>query len=136
MSGPESNAGADPAASEKPGSGSGTDDEAWALVVAAWEDEAAHRRYLARFTDFDGLAVAGRRYKAVLDARPKDEVAQRMRADVVKKATAYGLAALPRTPPPTVSPLGKRIRMGVALSLGSVVAWLAYKLLVLLMGAF
>src|SRR5512142_1411047 len=74
--------------------------EAWAAVVAAWSDEDAHRRYLARFVDLEGLSRAGARYKAVLDARPEDEVAQRMRAEVVKKAMIYGMAAFPRTPPP------------------------------------
>ena len=34
---------------------------AWdARASPAWEDEAAHRAYLARFPDLDGLAVAGR----------------------------------------------------------------------------
>ncbi len=108
--------------------------EAWAAVVAAWSDDDAHRRYLGRFVDLEGLSLAGARYKAVLDARPEDEVALRMRAEVVKKAMIYGMAAFPRTPPPAASPLVKRLKLGVALSAGSLTVWLLYKL-VLLVGA-
>lgn len=108
------------------------EDEAWAAVVAAWGDESAHRAYLARFTDFEGLALVGGRYKAVLAERPGDEVALRMRAEVVKKAMVYGLAALPRTPPPARSPWAKRLKLSLALSLGSAIVWFGYKIIVLL----
>ena len=69
------------------------EDEAWAEVVLAWDDEAAHQRYLARFQSLEALVVAGGRYKAVLAEKPDDALAQRMRAEVLKKATAYGFAA-------------------------------------------
>ena len=32
--------------------------DAWASVLAAWEDDAAHAGYLSRFHDLEGLAVA------------------------------------------------------------------------------
>ncbi len=70
--------------------------EAWARVLAAWTDEAVHRAYLARFTDLDGYAVAGGRYRAVLAERPEDALALRMREEIVRKATVFGLASLPR----------------------------------------
>ena len=56
-----------------------------------------HRAYLRRFTDLEGFAVAGGRYRAVLAERPGDAVALRMRDELVKRATVYGLATLPRT---------------------------------------
>jgi hypothetical protein len=105
----------------------GSEEEAWAQVLAAWDDEAPHRRYLARFQDLEALPVAGARYKAVLAARPGDAMALRMRAEILKKATAYGLAAMPRTPlePPRTS---KWLRTSLALSAGSFAAWCIYKL--------
>lgn len=73
--------------------------EAWADVVARWDDEAVHRAFLDRFTDLEGLARAGGRYRDALAARPGDPVALRWRDEVVRRATAAGLAALPRTEP-------------------------------------
>lgn len=80
------------------------EEAAWALVRAAWEDDGAHRAYLARFADLEGLARAGRRYRAVLAADPGDAVAARWRDEVVKRATVQGLANMPRTTPPRKLP--------------------------------
>jgi hypothetical protein len=73
--------------------------QAWAGVVAAWQDEAAHRAFLSRFADLAGLARAGARYRDVLAARPDDAMARRWRDEVLKRATAAGLASLPREAP-------------------------------------
>jgi hypothetical protein len=78
----------------------GAEAAAWAAVVAAWQDDEAHRAYLARPMDLDGLALAGRRYRAVLAERPGDAVAARYRDEVVKRAMVQGLASMPRTAPP------------------------------------
>jgi hypothetical protein len=98
---------------------------AWAEVTSRWEDEKAHQEYLDRLWDLEGLAEAGRRYKAALDARPGDPVALRWRDEVVKRATALALAQLPRTRPPrTLSPGVRRLLVALALALGiSAVAW-------------
>jgi hypothetical protein len=72
------------------------DAAAWDALVRRWEEEDVHRAYLARFVDLDGLAEAGRRYRAALDARPGDAIAARWREEVVKRATALAFAALPR----------------------------------------
>jgi len=90
---------------------------AWAEVLARWTDEAAHRAFLDRFADLDGLAEAGRRYKVVLDARPGDEVAARWRDEVVKRATALALAQLPRKKP--ARQLSPRLRRAVLFALAS-----------------
>jgi hypothetical protein len=76
------------------------DDEAkaWAEVLGRWEDEAAHRAFLDRFRDLEGLARAGGRYRDVLTDRPADPVALRWRDEVVRRATVAGLASLPRIP--------------------------------------
>jgi hypothetical protein len=74
------------------------EEQAWERVLASWPDEAAHRAYLARCTDLDGYAVAGGRYRGVLAERPEDAMALRMRDEVVRKATVFGLASLPRVP--------------------------------------
>ncbi|SRR6266567_2980756 len=72
---------------------------AWDDVVRAWDDEARHRAYLDRQASLEGLAVAGRRYRGVLDLRPLDPVALRWRDEVIRRATAAGLALLPREKP-------------------------------------
>jgi len=111
-----------------------TEEAAWAEVLAAWSDEAAHRRYLARFQSLEALTVAGGRYKAVLEERRDDAMALLMRGEIVKKATAYALAAIPRTPaaPPK---LVRRLSLGFALLAGGAAAWAAFRLAVMLMGA-
>ncbi len=73
------------------------DAEAWADVERDWLDEKRHLAYLARFHDLDGLAVAGRRYRDVLAVRPEDPVALSFRDEILRRAAAQGLAALPRT---------------------------------------
>jgi hypothetical protein len=77
---------------------------AWAEVRAAWDDEATHRAYLASFPDLDGLARAGRRYRAVLAVDPRNAIAARWRDEVVKRAMVQGLAQMPRTKPPRKLP--------------------------------
>lgn len=106
--------------------------EAWARVVAAWDDETAHRAYLARFADLEGLAVAGGRYRAVLAERPGDAMAARFREEVVKRATVQGLASLPRTVPRRAGKLQRGLLIAAILALGAAVAWAAYRLAVLL----
>jgi hypothetical protein len=99
-------------------SGPGSEEEAWARVVAAWADEAEQRRYLDRFDDLEGLRVAGKRYRDVLAERPDDQVAARMRDEVLKRATVHGLAALPRTARSETPLWARRIIMLLALMSG------------------
>jgi hypothetical protein len=80
------------------------EDEAWAAVTARWNDEDAHRAYLAAHADLDGLAEAGRRYRGALEKDPADAVALRGRDEVLRRATALALAQLPRTRPPPERP--------------------------------
>ncbi|MFY3743787.1 hypothetical protein ACOQFB_07755 [Anaeromyxobacter sp. Red801] len=109
--------------------------EAWARVVEAWGDEGAHRAYLARFADLEGLAVAGGRYRAVLAERPGDAVAARFRDEVVKRATVQGLASLPRTVPRQAGKLRRALVVAALLALGAAAAWAAFRLAALLTGS-
>jgi len=112
--------------------GAASEEEAWAEVRAAWGDEARHRAYLARFTDLEGLAVAGGRYRAALGERPGDAVAARMRDEVLKRATAYALAAMPRREPGARSPAAKKLRATLAALVGVFLVWAAYEAIRLL----
>jgi hypothetical protein len=103
---------------------------AWAEVERRWDDPAAHRAYLDRFPSLDGLAAAGRRYRAVLEVRPTDLRAQEMKGEVLKRATVVGLSLMARTVPPRrfESPWVRRIALAVVLSLASATTWLLFKL--------
>ena len=107
------------------------DDEAWARVLARWEDDGAHEGFLARFGDLAGLAEAGRRYREALAARPFDPVALRWREEVLRRAAAQGLMQLPRTVPPPVSPKALRWAVVGGMIGASVLAaaWMLWRLL-------
>jgi hypothetical protein len=95
------------------------DDDAWSELLGRWTDEAAHRAYLARFSDLPGLTEAGARYREVLDRRPNDPMALRARDEIVKRASVLALSQLPRTKPPQETPRWmKRIMMLLVLLLG------------------
>lgn len=100
----------------------GGEAEAWEGLLVRWEDEEAHRAYLARFPDLEGLARAGVRYREVLLARPSDPVALRWRDEVVRRATVQGLAQIPRTSPPRQLGIGARRAILAALLLGAALA--------------
>ena len=95
------------------------DAEAWAEVLAGWEDEARHRAYLARFDDLDGLAMAGGRYRGVLAARPGDPLAARFRDEVLRRAMAQGLAAGADIGAPGLAAIEMAARMAPYLSGGA-----------------
>jgi hypothetical protein len=101
-----------------------SEEDAWAAVAARWQEEDAHRAYLAAHADLEGLAEAGRRYRAALERDPADAVALRWRDEVVRRATAIALAQLPRTKP---APERAGIRRGVVAALAlMIVGGLAY----------
>jgi len=103
---------------------------AWAELTGRWDDLAAHRELLSACADLDALAEVGRRYRAVLEARPADPMAQQMKAEILKRATIIGLAQLPRTRPPVqwsgVWP--RRLALGGMMALASAVSWLLFRL--------
>jgi hypothetical protein len=98
-----------PAAGPDPDAG---EEAAWADLRLRWEDAEAHRAFLARFRDLEGLARAGARYRAVLAERADDPAALEGRDEVVRRATALGLAAMPRTAaPPRPPAVVKRVAL-------------------------
>lgn len=105
--------------------GLSAEEAAWAEVLRAWDDEARHRTYLARFPDLEGLAVAGWRYREILAARPSDATAVRWRDEVVKRAMVQGLVSLPRTAAPPRAPrtLVRAVVLAFALALGAAAWW-------------
>jgi len=113
-----------------PGEATPAEEEAaWAEVASRWEDDQAHRAYLERFTDLEGLAEAGRRYRAAIEARPGDPVAVRWRDEILKRATARALAALPGSS--STHPRARWVRyagFAVAGVLLGAAAWLALAL--------
>ncbi len=107
------------------------EERGWQELQARWTEEEAHRAWLAGFTDLEGLARAGQRYRARLSSNADDPVARRWLDEIVKRATVHGLASLPRTrPAPTVP----RWVKGTAIALFSAAAawalwWIAQQLL-------
>jgi hypothetical protein len=106
----------------------GGEAEAWDEVLGRWEDEEAHKSYLARFSDLEGLAQAGRRYRDRLAERPGDPVALRFRDEIVKRATVQGIAQLPRAAPPRQLGRGARRALLAALLVAAAlsVAWILH----------
>ncbi len=75
---------------------------AWAELRARWADPEAHRAFLSRFADMEGLARAGARYRVVLSERPDDAVAIRGRDEVLRRATTWSSTRW-RSPPGSAS---------------------------------
>jgi hypothetical protein len=107
------------------------EEAAWADLRACWGDPLAHRAYLARFADLEGLARAGARYRAAIESAPDDPVAAAGRDEVLRKAALLGLAAIPRTiPPEPGSPWMKRGVVAALVILGiGMAAWAALSML-------
>ena len=108
------------------------EERGWETLRERWTDDAAHRDWLAGFTDLDGLARAGQRYRAVLLAQPGEPVAERWRDEILRRATALGLATLPRTAPPPPIPRWVT-RAGVAVA-SALVAYALYRIIDALAG--
>ena len=107
-------------------------DAAWAALEQRWEDAGAHRALLAACDDLDALAAVGRRYRAVLEARPQDRMAQEMKAEILKRATVIGLSQLPRTRVPDLQagPWPRRLILAGAGVVASILAWVLARLFI------
>ncbi|HEY6001559.1 MAG TPA: hypothetical protein VIV57_01715 [Anaeromyxobacter sp.] len=130
MSSPVSSPAENAPAENVPVENASAEEAAWAEVVGAWDDEARHRAYLDRFPDLEGLALAGRRYREALAARPGDAVAARFRDEVLKRAMVQGLVSLPRPAPAVEKPraIFRAILVAVAVGLGAATWWMIYRL--------
>jgi hypothetical protein len=100
-------------------------DVAWAAVQASWGEVSAHQALLSSCNDLEGLAEVGRRYRAVLEARPGDPMALQMKAEIIKRATILGISQLPRTRPPVIlsRKFPRKLLIGGALVMASALSW-------------
>ena len=102
-----------------------TGDDAWAALERRWDEAAEHQALLAACPDLEALAEVGRRYRAVLEVRPQDRMAQEMKVEILKRATVIGLSQLPRTRLPDVQagPWPRRLILAGAGLVASILAW-------------
>jgi hypothetical protein len=103
---------------------------AWDELTRRWDDPGAHRALLAACGDLDALAEVGRRYRAVLEVRPTDPMAQEMKGEILKRATVIGLAQLPRTRPPVLRSgvVPRRLLLAAVLVLAVGLSWMLGRL--------
>ncbi len=79
----------------RPGAGERKDvEQAWRELEAAWDDDAAHRRFIALCQFQGALAEAGRRYRAVQDRDPtrREEARRRLGAVLAAALSTLELA--------------------------------------------
>ena len=75
-------------------------DDAWKELLGSWEDEAAHKRFLDRAAQYDGLDVAAALYRDVQRQRPADpRAAAALERLVVLAQDLYAARALAGRPP-------------------------------------
>ena len=102
-------------------------ESAWAEVESHWEDDEAHRRFIALCAMQGALPTAGQRYRLVRDADPaRSERARRQ----IEAIMAAALANLDLTRAPRAQGRRRVVWIGYGLSL----FFLLYSLLAILRG--
>lgn len=110
----------------------GTDpfERAWSELEQAWEDQAAHRKFIAYCSARGALGEAGRRYRLVREADPARAEQAKRGADAVLVAALQGLKSERGAPEPALNTrLVRWVSFGISMLL------VAYSLLALLRGA-
>ncbi len=75
-------------------------EEPWQQLVAGWDDDAAHTRFLELAAAVDGLDVAAARYRKRKQADPSDARAERgLQRSVTMAQTLYVARAEAERPP-------------------------------------
>jgi hypothetical protein len=99
-------------------------DEAWARVLATWDDDDAHRRFVSLAVALGRLPEAGRRYREVRDGDPDRRASAERHIEKLFGLAVQTLEAQ-KTPPPDPRANKKLlfVAIGVALSLVGAVAW-------------
>lgn len=72
----------------------------WQRVAGAWDEPAAHRRFLVLCQSLGRLDQAGRRYREVRDREPERRADAERRLDEILALAMQSLAALKTEPPP------------------------------------
>ena len=88
---------------------------AWQKVEAAWDDDDAHRRFVALCESQGLLGEAGRLYRAVRDTDPARSAAAKKRIDYVL-AAALRTMEVTRTTPAAAKSVVRTVSIVVALS--------------------
>jgi hypothetical protein len=96
---------------------------AWASVERDWENDNAHRRFLALCAACDQLSEAGKRYRQVRDEDPARAAEAKRRIDgLLALATEQLLRQ--KTPPPTKStPRLTFIAIGITAAIVGMTLW-------------
>jgi hypothetical protein len=71
---------------------------AWQAVLAAWDDPAAHKRFLTLCASTDRFADAGRRYREIRDTEPERADVARAQIDKLLAMAMQNLEALKTEP--------------------------------------
>jgi len=71
----------------------------WSVALASWSDEAGHEAFVKHCSAAGRLDLAGRRYRARLDADADDAIARKMQTRIIGMATvALEVASTPPVP--------------------------------------
>ena len=98
-------------------------DRAWAEVLAAWDDEKAHSRFVALAGATGRHAEAGRRYREVKETDPaRRAVAERRIDEILGHAVAHALGAR-RVEPAVARSRLEWIALGVSTALIAAALW-------------
>jgi hypothetical protein len=94
----------------------------WARVVASWDDDKAHDRFLVLCDSSDRLAVAGRRYREVRETDPaRAAEASRRIDDILSRAMAH-ISVMRTERAPRRSPI-EWVALGVSSALLAALLW-------------
>jgi hypothetical protein len=100
-------------------------DAAWSDVEARWDDEDAHKAFVARCVATGRLPEAGRRYREVRDRDPSRRESAAAHIDRLLSLATRNLE-LTRSPPPDSASMRRRlffVALGVCLVLVGVALW-------------
>jgi hypothetical protein len=88
--------------------------EPFERLLAAWDDPAEHKRFLALAATLDRLADAGKRYRGIRDGDPDKRATAEAQIDRLFGLAMEKLAATRTPPPPKQRPLLLWIALGLA----------------------
>ncbi len=92
-------------------------DAAWQVLLANWDDDLAHKRFLEKAAQHDGLDVAAALYREAQRKRPDDlRAAAALKRSVVLAQDLYAAKSL-ASRPPVATTLTRVIAIGVAVVL-------------------
>jgi hypothetical protein len=101
-------------------------DQAWSEVIADWQDERTHKRFIALCLSAGRLDFAGGRYRKISDTDPsKREEAQRRISDIIAASTEILYGQKSEKPRRQTKLLF--VALGVSLSMIGYSLWLLFR---------